>query len=56
MKRFLSSLVDAAHPRVGGENTTSTLKLAQTAGSSPRRRGKLSAWANAEVLYGLIPA
>ena len=31
---------ETAHPRVGGENTASTLKLAQNVGSSPRGRGK----------------
>ena len=45
-----------AHPRAGGENTTSTLKLAQTAGSSPRGRGKPRHRLARNRLAGLIPA
>ena len=41
MKRFLSSLVDAAHPRSRGENGASGVAGASSSGSSPLTRGKL---------------
>ena len=45
-----------AHPRSRGENLEKCETQPTQPGSSPLTRGKLSAWANAEVLYGLIPA
>ena len=46
----------AAHPRVGGENsTTPGRRLAET-GSSPRGRGKRRNSATPNVRWGLIPA
>ena len=41
MKRFLSSLVDAAHPRSHGENYSASARIATRLGSSPLTRGKL---------------
>ena len=40
MKRFLSSLVDAAHPRSRGENYSASARIATRLGSSPLTRGK----------------
>ena len=45
-----------AHPRVGGENYTSSPIASRRAGSSPRGRGKLSVTALFTVIVGLIPA
>ena len=45
-----------AHPRVGGENVIGTFVAGFKTGSSPRRRGKRDAGAEAQALVGLIPA
>ena len=55
-KRGVSSVAYWAHPRSRGENTTHTLKHAQTAGSSPLTRGKPSCAATHALGSGLIPA
>ena len=49
-------LASGAHPRVGGENTISTIKVPQMAGSSPRGRGKLLSLSMCWLYIGLIPA
>ena len=51
---FVSSA--AAHPRVGGENTSLRISDASVPGSSPRGRGKLSVDHVLAVAEGLIPA
>ena len=45
-----------AHPRVGGENLSTTVIPGVANGSSPRGRGKLRAEANNDTNAGLIPA
>ena len=45
-----------AHPRVSGENSLIDAKAAALGGSSPRERGKLSAWNGIKSAIGLIPA
>ena len=45
-----------AHPRSRGENTTNTLKLAQTGGSSPLTRGKQNCSRETPPFFRLIPA
>ena len=52
----MSARDDSAHPRSRGENTTSTLKVPQTRGSSPLTRGKLQRPLAADTVAGLIPA
>ena len=49
-------IANRAHPRVSGENTSLALLKADSAGSSPRERGKLSAAGVALGGLGLIPA
>ena len=45
-----------AHPRVGGENEAAIQAGADTAGSSPRGRGKLKDWSRGDSDLRLIPA
>ena len=45
-----------AHPRMGGENTTTRRRTGQTPGSSPRGRGKRTPRRYRTVRTGLIPA
>ena len=45
-----------AHPRVCGENQNGLVILAASVGSSPRVRGKPSAWESPKLRSGLIPA
>ena len=47
---------EAAHPRVGGENSATVAKTGSYAGSSPRGRGKLSEMDRTVLATGLIPA
>ena len=51
-----SSSTRRAHPRAGGENSPSIPYRAESAGSSPRGRGKLLAVTSAARGAGLIPA
>ena len=46
----------AAHPRAGGENSSSSLLSSSEAGSSPRGRGKRVAHVSPFLRRGLIPA
>ena len=45
-----------AHPRAGGENNTCLRASVDTAGSSPRGRGKLVVLPTPPFWFGLIPA
>ena len=45
-----------AHPRVCGENPVSDHHMSTRSGSSPRVRGKLPAYDQAQITSGLIPA
>ena len=45
-----------AHPRVGGENSSSSSQFGRSAGSSPRGRGKLPDLLIHFHVWGLIPA
>ena len=56
MKRFLSALVDAAHPRVGGENAEHRANSVDEPGSSPRGRGKHWSGVWEGIKQRLIPA
>ena len=49
-------VVNAAHPRVCGENRNDCGLAGLAVGSSPRVRGKLTAGSNASCHFGLIPA
>ena len=52
----MSCSIVGAHPRVGGENSTSSKAGASLLGSSPRGRGKLSQWSIWVSQCRLIPA
>ena len=56
MKRFLAGLVDAAHPRVSGENMRMAGICRGSKGSSPRERGKLIDGLQRREKTRLIPA
>ena len=49
-------IVGRAHPRACGENSRSPLRADDSAGSSPRMRGKLKVCSRAFSWPGLIPA
>ena len=51
-----SQLCVWAHPRVCGENTDTKVRAIVGDGSSPRVRGKLPAYDQAQITSGLIPA
>ena len=44
------------HPRVCGENVSSSASVVYATGTSPRMRGKRKIWPGAEAWYGNIPA
>ena len=52
----IKAAVDAAHPRVSGENKASGVNLDQVHGSSPRERGKPPPHESHMQILGLIPA
>ena len=54
-KKYPYCEMSRAHPHSRGENTSSTLKHAQTAGSSPLTRGKQSVGCSGRNMRGLIP-
>ena len=50
------SCPESVHPRACGENTVSVVAPRARSGSSPRMRGKLSAWKVGREVQGFIPA
>ena len=52
----MSTELESAHPRVGGENQRLARLGVQVKGSSPRGRGKRYAVDQVDLLGGLIPA
>ena len=54
--RVLGTKLSTAHPRVGGENSLSSVSTRTPRGSSPRGRGKRGRAVRPVPLFGLIPA
>ena len=56
LRRLVLHLIDRAHPRSRGENSTPCAHVVARYGSSPLTRGKLPIRAQPGLVLGLIPA